>query len=369
MWDKLIHIIPTLLDLLALTTCIGALGCRLWVLSPDIKSMNTLDSKALLTRLWQLLAVCIMLLILSSTLLLATRAAEMSSLSVVAILPVLPKVLFKTHYGQMWLLRAVAMIVLWIGWLLGRQRLDSQAIPAFMLGFGAIIAFTRSASSHASDAGDLRLPELMDWFHLMAASFWGGGLIVLTTIVLPIVIKQANNNNRLILFANIAGRFSTLAGVALAAILLTGVYNAWFEVGSFQALWQTPYGQTLIAKLLLLLTLIFLGASNRYISVPLLQQWADHPLIKRGVIYNLFLARYVTSIERELDGTQLARQFMHKVWIEAILIVAVLICAALLQHEVPARHFLHVGHENAMQKSEIVKKKTSVGCGFDGSAK
>ena len=54
----------------------------------------------------------------------------------------------------MWLLRAVAMIVLWIGWLLGRQGLDSQAIPAFMLGFGAIIAFTRSASSHASDAGE-----------------------------------------------------------------------------------------------------------------------------------------------------------------------------------------------------------------------
>ncbi len=367
MWDKLIHIIPTLLDLLALTTCIGALGCRLWVLPPDMKSMNALDSETLLTRLWQLLAVCIMLLILSGTLLLATRAAEMSSLSVIAILPVLPKVLFKTHYGQMWLLRAVAMIVLWIGWLLGRQRLDSQAIPAFMLGFGAIIAFTRSASSHASDAGDLRLPELMDWLHLMAASFWGGGLLILTAIVLPIVIKQANNS--LILFANIAGRFSTIAGVALAGILLTGVYNAWFEAGSFQALWQTPYGQTLIAKLLLLLTLIFLGASNRYISVPILQQWGDHPLIKRGVIYNLFFARYVTSVQRKLDGTQLARQFMHQVWIEAILIVAVLICAALLQHEVPARHFLNVGHEHAMQKSEIVEKKTSVGYGFDGSAK
>jgi len=152
----------------------------------------------------------------------------------------------------------------------------------------------------------------------------------------------------LILFANIAGRFSTLAGVALAGIFLTGVHNAWFEVGSFQALWQTPYGQTLIAKLLLLLTLIFLGASNRYISVPLLQQWADDPLIKRRVIYNLFLAGYVTSVKRKLDGTQLARQFMHKVWIEAILIVAVLICAALLQHEVPARHFLNVGREHAM---------------------
>ncbi|MCI0455058.1 MAG: CopD family protein [Candidatus Dadabacteria bacterium] len=354
MWDKLIHIIPTVFDLLALTTCIGALGCRLWVLPPDIKSMGALDSDALLNKLWKLLAVCIVSLTLSSNVLLATRSAEMSSLSIPAILPILPKVLFKTHYGQIWLVRTVAIIVLCIGWLIGRQRLDSRAISAFMLCVGAVIAFTRSATSHAADAGDLTLPELMDWFHLISASLWGGGLIVLSTIVLPVVIRHANHRLRLV--AKIARRFSTLAGVALAGVFFTGVYNAWFEVGSFHALWHTPYGQTLITKLLFLLALILFGASNRYISIPLLQHCAEHTLTKQAVIYRLLVTPYLSFMQRKLDRIRIARRFMRKVWIEAVLILGVLICAALLQHEIPARHFLHVGNAHALKKSITEEK-------------
>jgi putative copper export protein len=232
-----------------------------------------------------------------------------------------------------------------------------------MLGVVVVVAFTRSASGHAADAGDFRLPELMDWVHLVAASFWGGGLIVLFTVVLPIAIKRADDGR--ILVANIARRFSTLAGATLAGVLLTGMYNTWFELRSFQALWETPYGQTLIAKLLLLLVLIMLGASNRYISVPLLEQWAGRPLTKLGTIRNSLVARYLTFIQREPDGTRAAYRFVRKVGIEAILIVGILVCAALLQHEVPARHFLHLGPGHVMEKSKIEEKKTSALKGVD----
>ncbi len=357
MWDKLIHSIPTVFDLLALTTCIGALGFRLWVLPPTVKATDAPDSKVLLIGLWRLLAVCITVLVLSSAVLLAARATEMSSLPFGTILPVLPTVLFKTHYGQVWMVRAAAIAVLWIGWWVGKRHLDSRTISASMLGAGAVIAFTRSASGHAADAGDFRLPELMDWVHLMAASFWGGGLIALFTAVLPIIVKRADQRRTLI--ANIARRFSSFAGVTLAGVLLTGIYNAWFEVRSFQALWETPYGRTLTAKLLLLLALVILGASNRYISVPLLEQWAGRPLTKRGGFYNSLVVRYLASIQRKLDGVQVARWFVYKMGIEAILIVGVLMCAALLQHEVPPRHLSHTGHAHSVEKSKIEEKKTS----------
>jgi putative copper export protein len=203
----------------------------------------------------------------------------------------------------------------------------------------------------------------MDWIHLMAASFWGGGLIVLSTVVLPMAIKRADQG--WILIANIARRFSTLAGATLAGVLLTGIYNAWFEVRSFQALWETPYGQTLIAKLLLLLVLIMLGASNRYISVPLLGQWAGCPLSKRGTPYNLLVVRYLAFTQLKPDGAHVAYRFVRKVGIEAILIVGILMCAALLQHEVPARHFLHLGPGYVMEKSKIEEKKTSALKGAD----
>jgi putative copper export protein len=362
MWAKFVPTMPTLFDLLILSSFIGALGCRLWVLPQGIKSKDTLAFEVLLSRIWRLIFVCTILLLLSSTLLLITRAAEMSDLPVLAIHSVIPKVIFNTHYGHIWLVRIVAIIMLAIGWLIGRKRLDSRSISAFMLGFGLIIAFTRSASSHASDAGDLRLPELMDWFHLMTALFWGGGLLILTTLVLPTVIKHAND--KLTFIAEIASRFSALAGLALSGALVTGLYNGWFEVGSFHALWQTPYGNTLIAKSMLLLTLVFLGASNRYVSVPLLKHWTDPGLTKKGVIYNLFFARYFTSVRNRLDWTQIAREFMRKLWLEAILIFAVLICVALLRNQVPARHFLNLEHGHGIENPVQGRGNASARYGF-----
>ncbi len=350
MWDKFIHIIPTVFDLLGLTTCIGALGCRLWVLpSPT----NPLDSKAILINLWRLCAVCIAVLVLSSAVLLATRAAEMSGLPLRAILLMTPTVLFKTHYGQFWLARGATVLLLIILCCVDRRRLDSRMVPASMLVAAAIIALTRSASGHAADAGDLSLPELMDWIHLMAASFWGGGLIVLSAVVLPIAVKLPDQRRMLV--TELAYRFSTLAGVALGAILVTAIYNGWVRVGSLHALWETLYGQIVIAKILLLLALIILGASNRYISVPLLHRWAGGSLTERGPIHRSLSVPYLNHFGHKPDWVRVARWFVCKVWAEAILVVGVLICTALLLHEVPARHLSHTGHEHTMMDGSTMK--------------
>jgi hypothetical protein len=52
-----------------------------------------------------------------------------------------------------------------------------------MLGAGALIALTRSASGHAADWGDWTLAELMDWLHLPGWLGLGGGLLALATVV------------------------------------------------------------------------------------------------------------------------------------------------------------------------------------------
>jgi putative copper resistance protein D len=346
MWHQFIHSMPNTLDLLALTTCIGALGCRVWVLQFTGKNMDRLDSEPILTNIWRLLGACIAALVLSSAVLLLARSAEMSGLPFTAVLPAVPTVLFKTHYGQIWLVRVVAVAVLCIGWWIGRRRLDSRVIPRLMLCSGAIIAMTRSGSGHAADAGDLSLPELMDWLHLMAASIWGGGILALSTAILPRVINLPGRRQMVI--ADIARRFSTLAGIALVALVVTAVYNAWIEVGSFQALWKTPYGQIVIIKILLLITLMALGASNRYISVPLLQRWAGHALARQGSVYRLVAAPYISRFHLNPVESRIARWFTRKVWLEGIIILVVLICTGFLLHEVPARHFSHAGHGHEM---------------------
>jgi putative copper resistance protein D len=342
MGDDIFHAIPTVFDLLALAICLGTLGCRLWVLPALSTPSASIDFDALLASLWRLLAVCLAALVMSSLGELAGHAAEMSNRPLSAILPVLPTILLQTHYGRLWLVRPLGLAALWIGWWAGGTRLRSRTIPAVMLGVMALVAMTRSASGHATDWGDLTLPELSDWLHLLAASLWGGGLLALSLIVLPTAIKLPEQQRPLI--AAIARRFSALAGVALAGVLLTGIYNAWLEVGSVRAMWETPYGQTLLAKLLLVLALLTLGASNHYISVPLLQRWAGLPVTRRRLLHVLLVIRYLATGRRKPQGIRLVRQFRRKVWAEAICVIGVLMCTALLLHGVPARHASHGGH-------------------------
>jgi copper resistance protein D len=358
LWERFIHGIPNAFDLLALTTCIGALGCRVWVLQLTDKAMEGLDFESLLTNLWRLLGACIAVLVLSSAVLLSARTAEMSGLPITAILPIVPTVLFKTHYGKIWLIRVVAITVLCIGWWRGKRHLDSLVISVFMVGAGALIAMTRSAAGHAADAGDLSIPELMDWLHLMAVSVWGGGLIVLSTIVFPAVLKLTEQRQMLI--TDIALRFSTLAGIALGTIVVTATYNAWLQVRSFHALWGTPYGQLVIVKFLLLFALVILGASNRYITVPLLQQLTGRPLIGQRFLNGLLCFLYLNLFQQKPELVRVTRWFMRKVWAEAILVIVVLICTAMLLHETPARQLSHTWHEyrHNMQKSKMEGKRT-----------
>lgn len=130
-----------------------------------------------------------------------------------------------------------------------------------MLCARAVIALTRSASGHAANEGGLVLPELMDWLHLLAASFWGGGLIALSSLILLMTVKPEGKNASL--FAQIAMHYSSIAVLSFGIIVVTAAYNAWLQMGSFHAVWETSYGQTLILKFLLSVALVVLGVSRQ----------------------------------------------------------------------------------------------------------
>src|SRR5262249_31797603 len=150
-----------------------------------------------------------------------------------------------------------------------------------------LIALTRSLSGHAADWGDMTLTVMMDWLHLLAGGIWGGGLLALAWVILP-SMSQCVDRQR-VLLAACAQRFATLASMALAVVLLTGLANAWVQVGTVQALWTSPYGRILLAKLFLVCLVLCLGAVNHYIYVPLLQQWAGRPMAGGGLSHVLGL--------------------------------------------------------------------------------
>jgi copper resistance protein D len=330
--------LPTAADVLALVTCLGTLSCRLWVVPPPGTAADAPVLTPLRAALWRLLGVCLVALTVSSAGELLGRTLTMSGLPLALLGRTLPTVLLRTHYGRVWFARLGALALLWLGWGVGRKRLHAQAIPALMLAGGSLLALTRSLSGHAADWGDVTLPVLMDGLHLLAAGLWGGGLLALASAVLPGALRDMDPHRTCL--ADIARRFSALASLALVVVLLTGVANAWVQVGTVRALWATPYGRTLLAKLLLVGLVLLLGAVNHYLYVPLLQQWAGRR-VARGWLLQAVLTRWRTPA-----GPQIAQHWRRTVGAEGLVLLGVLLCTVWLLHGPPARSPSHTmpGH-------------------------
>ena len=73
-------------------------------------------------------------------------------------------------------------------------------------------------------------------------------------------------------------RFSPLALGAVIAIAVTGVIQAYIDVRSVDALFSTTYGLLVLAKVVLLLALIGLGAVNRQRILPALRRLVERAL-------------------------------------------------------------------------------------------
>lgn len=334
------HVIPEWLELVSLACCIGVLVCSRWVVGPT-RGDALPGQESLLAGMWQLLGIGAAALFASSILGLLVRSAEMSGSPITGVLPVLSTVLLRTHLGHAWILRMAAIVALAVTIMAARGSRHSRLFQNVMLGCAVVVSAIDSASGHAADAGDFSVAELMDWLHLLAALVWGGGLLVLSLVILPRLVKQGDRAAWSM--AGVATRFSRIAGVGVGLIVLTALYQEWTYGGSVEGLVRSPYGRTIIAKIVLFSVLLILGAFNRYISVPRLQEWAGSATTRHGALGRL-VAPALLPLARDARGPLAASRFTRTVKLEAVLVVAVLLCAALLRHEVPARHAAHLEH-------------------------
>jgi putative copper resistance protein D len=334
-----IFVIVEWVQLICLAFCIGVIACRLWVFSPSTQAEFSYEGN-IVSGMWKLFCVGLAFMIGGSMAGLVFRSVEMSGQPVSKIASVLPLVLFKTHYGTAWLVRIGALVLLAVAKIAGRYR-DARTFLILMLILALVVSMTSSASGHGADAGDFSIPEIMDWLHLIAACLWGGGLLVLTFSVLPDLIGREEAPAPLL--SRVAGRFSAMAGVAVAVTAITAAYNFLIDVRSVKAMVATPYGLVVGAKIVLFGILVNFGALNRYVTVPLLQEWGGGSPVHRGVIGRIANA-FFSPLLRNLGGRRVAARFRVLVGIEAFVIVGVLFCASLLRHEIPARHYMHMHH-------------------------
>jgi putative copper export protein len=278
------------------------------------------------------------LVALASTGELILRTQTMSGERLTEIHIALPVVLLHTHFGAVWLARLGVVGLLGLAWWsFGRMTAPrSQRAMMLSLAATALIALTTSLSGHAGDWGDLTMPVLIDWIHLVAGAIWTGGLFTLGFLFQRFVALPGREEvaRR---FASIGRPFSRMAAYCVFTLLVAGLFNARLQVGSLQPLINTSYGLTLLMKIFLVGLVLALAAVNRYYFLPLLRDpdGARAQLLVKtiGRLGGAWLVGaggdQAVGIRRRL------RQFMRLEW---ILVIVTLALAALLTHLPPARH-------------------------------
>jgi copper transport protein len=134
------------------------------------------------------------------------------------------------------------------------------AVPAALLGAWAVIV--PGLSGHAGDPG-LGDPAIaVDAVHTAAAAIWIGGLVQLV-LVTPHATRGLPDGERARIRTAMAARFSRIALGSVLVLAVTGVGRALWAVSAPGQLLHTGYGRALVAKTLLLATLVCLGYLNR----------------------------------------------------------------------------------------------------------
>jgi len=220
------------------------------------KLRKTLIVSALALLLLFLVIACLSLLIQGAKL----RDGAMPSLEI------LSRYLSMTQSGKVWLLRegygvVLALITFWMI----RSKASLKGIRLLMLAALPLLA-SRSLTSHAvAVSADKMLAVAADAIHLIATGLWGGGLLSLSW-----VLYRGTKRLKLLLSwaAEIVRRFSLLAIVSVAVLLVTGLYQSWVQVGTLKTLFSTDYGRVLLVKLALFLGMVGLGALNLLSTKP-----------------------------------------------------------------------------------------------------
>jgi copper transport protein len=152
-----------------------------------------------------------------------------------------------------------------------RTRLTDRA--GFWPGtVGAAVALTSVLPvGHTRTFGPAWLVMGADLVHAATAAVWLGGLLGLGLYLALARRRQGDPAEA----AVVLGRFSTLAGVLVALLGVTGIALAVVIVGSVPALVGSTYGQLLLIKLGVVAVIGGLAAWNRFSLVPRLVRAGD----------------------------------------------------------------------------------------------
>ncbi len=185
--------------------------------------------------------------------------------NIFALIPKLPGLAFSSSFGHIILARVAIAGLLLASAIFAHGRGRLWFCAAIGAAYAASLAWTGHAMDAEGPAGIAHLAN--DILHLLTAAAWLGALPPLLYL-----LAQAWRTPyaREVRDAHIGlSRFSSIGPGIVAMLIVSGVANAWFLIGTdvFGAL-RTPYGLTLAFKLAVASAMLILAANNRYRLTP-----------------------------------------------------------------------------------------------------
>ena len=160
-------------------------------------------------------------------------------------LSLLFEVMLGTAVGYAWIAtQAVALV--FAGMTLARCAKPSDFLDKIALGTGLALLAVVSVTGHAIDDGLPKWTQVSFFLHTAAGLTWLGGLLGLIWWMFTAHRKPPE------VAAKLAEKWSMIAKVAMAVVVVSGVAIAWENVGSVPNMLATPYGRLLTLKLTLL---------------------------------------------------------------------------------------------------------------------
>jgi copper transport protein len=195
-----------------------------------------------------------------------------------------------------------------LGWLVAVLADASRRTRAVLGGVWAALcaglAATWAVADHASVGRQVPLALTADIVHLLAMGAWLGGLAMLVTLL----VRPGADDGPGDADADGVACFSRVAFWSVLALVATGLYAAWRQVGSFDALFGTKFGLLLVVKVDLVLLMIACAViARRWLRARLAGRRPGWPLLRRVVAAEAALAIGVLGVTTVLVDTEPAR--------------------------------------------------------------
>ena len=182
------------------------------------------------------------------------------------------------HFGTYWILREIVILLaLLLAVYMALVKQPSQQITSsitwgnFALAVALLVALTQSGHAAATSSNVRVYAVLADFLHLAAAALWIGGMMYIAVIYLP-VLKNRPWQQQTASLLTILPRYSPLAITGVVLMGLSGPLNAATRLLSWDQLFTTAYGLTLIIKVLLVISLLLTSAVHVLFLRPHLAQ-------------------------------------------------------------------------------------------------